>query len=91
MKFIPNPIPTKITFSIFHSNFKTDFSFENYLTRLSKNNRIWIRKLRTCNLKIPIEMGRWKKYPKRKCSCHLCNEKLGMNFITYLFVISHIY
>ena len=42
----------------FYSNFKTDFSFENYLTRLSV---IYVMK------------------------------KLGMNFITYLFVISHIY
>jgi hypothetical protein len=34
----------------FYSNFKTDFSFENYLTRLSENKRIWITKLRSCNL-----------------------------------------
>jgi hypothetical protein len=71
----------------FYSNFKTDFSFENYLTRLSENKRIWITKLRTYNLKIPIEMGRWKNI------VHVIYvmKKLGVNFITYLFVISHIY
>lgn len=40
----------------FYFNFKTNSSFENYLTRLSENNRIWITKLRTCNRKFPTEM-----------------------------------
>ena len=31
----------------FYSRFETDFSFENYSTRLPENNRIWITKLRT--------------------------------------------
>ena len=64
----------------FYSNFKTDFSFENYLIRLSENKRIWITKLGTCNLKIPIEMGRWKNIPRENRSCHLCNEEIGNEF-----------
>jgi len=61
----------------FYFSLKTDSSFENYLIRLSENNRIWITKLRTCNLKIPIEMRRWKNIPRENRFCHLCNEEIG--------------
>jgi hypothetical protein len=71
----------------FYSNFKTEVSFDNYLTRLYENNRIWITKLRTCNLKLPIEMGRWKNIPRENRTCHLCNEEIG-NAFHYLFICS---
>jgi hypothetical protein len=74
----------------FYSNFKTEVSFENYLTRLSENNRRWITKLRTCNLKLPIEMGRWKNIPRENRTCHLCNEEIGNEFL-YLFICSFPY
>jgi hypothetical protein len=74
----------------FYSSFKTEVSFENYLTRLSENNKIWITKLRTCNLKLPIEMGRWKNIPRENRTCHLCNEEIG-NAFHYLFICSFPY
>ena len=39
----------------FYKLFKTDIYFENYLSRLSFQNRFWITKLRTSNLRLPIE------------------------------------
>jgi hypothetical protein len=56
-------------------NFK---SHEDSFILTSK--QIFLSKLRTCNLKIPIEMGRWKNIPRENRSCHLCNEEIGNEF-----------
>jgi hypothetical protein len=37
---------------------------EPYLLKLSQVNFIWLCKLRTCNMKIPIETGRWVNIPQ---------------------------
>ena len=42
-------------------------------------------KLRTSNLKIPIETGRWRNIPVEERICNICNENIETNFIIYLF------
>lgn len=68
----------------FYSKFKTEFKLENYLLNLNCVNRIYITKLRTCNLKFPIETGRWIGVPKEERLCNLCNASLGNEF-HYIF------
>ena len=41
-----------------YGQFKMEFKLENYLLKLSPNERALITKLRCCNLKIPVETGR---------------------------------
>ena len=69
----------------FYSSFKEKFCFEKYLIKLPENSRIWITKLRTSNLKIPIETGRWHNIPVNERICHKCNENIGDEF-HYMFV-----
>ena len=61
----------------FYLTFKKDFSFEKYLIRLPDCDRIWITKLRTSNLHLPIETGRWYNIPREDRICTLCNENIG--------------
>ena len=56
----------------------------NYLLNLNCVNRIYITKLRTYNLKFPIETGRWIGVPKEERLCNLCNASLGNEF-HYIF------
>ena len=74
----------------FYFSFKTDFSFQNYLTRLSENNRIWITNLRTYNQNNSIEIGRWKNILRENRSYHLCDEEIGNEF-HYLFICNFPY
>ena len=55
------------------------------MIKLPENSRIWITKLRTSNLKIPIETGRWHNIPLDERICHKCNEGIGDEF-HYMFV-----
>jgi hypothetical protein len=43
-----------------------EFKLENYLLKLSPNERALITKLRCCNLKIPVETGRWVNIPREE-------------------------
>ena len=61
----------------FYSKFKTDFCMEPYLIRLRKFSRLYICKLRTCNIKFPIETGRWNRIPEIERKCKLCKTGLG--------------
>ena len=45
----------------FYSLFKQEFCIEPYLLRLEQRYRIYITKFRLCNIRIPIETGRWQK------------------------------
>ena len=47
--------------------------------------RIWITKLRTSNLKILIETGRWRNIPVEERISNICNENIGNEF-HYLFI-----
>lgn len=61
----------------YYSNFKTEFCFEPYLIRLKEASRLYICKARTCNLKIPIETGRWNRIPENERICTLCGSDIG--------------
>jgi hypothetical protein len=61
----------------FYGLFKIEFKLEPYLFKLSQSNFTWLCKLRTCNMKIPIETGRWENIPK-------CSERIG-DELHYLF------
>jgi hypothetical protein len=68
-----------------YSTFKENLCFEKYLIKIPCNLKIWITKLRTYNLKIPIETGRWRNIPVEKRICNMCNENIGDEF-HYLFI-----
>ena len=72
----------------FYGTFKKDFGLEKYLIRLSEQNRGWITKLRTSNLRIPIETGRWQNIPRPERICTLCHKFIGDEFHV-LFVCQH--
>ena len=64
----------------FYSIFKKSFGIENYVLRLPESCRIWITKMRTSNLHLPIETGRWANIPRQDRICTLCNENIGDEF-----------
>ena len=61
----------------FYSLFKKNFDLENYLIRLPESYRTWITKLRTSNLRLPIETGRWFNIPVDDRICNLCQDNIG--------------
>ena len=73
---------------LFYSSFKTNFCLEKYLLRLGESNRLWLTKLRTSNLRLPIETGRWYKIPREDRKCHLCNNGLGDEYHIF-FICKH--
>lgn len=72
----------------FYSSFKTDFKFEPYLLKLDSVRRSYICKLRTCNIKFPVETGRWRNIPKNDRICNLCMTGLGDEF-HYICLCTH--
>ena len=74
----------------YYKLFKNQFGIENYLLRLPETIRLWLPKLRTCNLKIPIETGRWYNIPKTERKCTLCDEGIGDEY-HYLFMCNNDY
>jgi hypothetical protein len=69
-----------------NGQFKMEFKLENYLLKLSPNERALITKLRCCNLKIPVETGRWVNIPREERICHLCHNDIGSSIIIFLNV-----
>ena len=69
----------------FYATFKTEFYYENYLSRLSQFGRKQIPKLRTSNCKMPIETGRWQNISREDRICHLCRDGNGDEY-HYLFL-----
>ena len=69
-----------------YSCIKPEFRLEPYLLKLTAINRVSICKLRTCNLKLPIETGRWRNIPSDERYCTLCEDQLIGNEFHYLFV-----
>ena len=65
---------------LFYSIFKKQFCLESYLLRLSEFNRTWLTKLRTSNLHLPIETGRWFNIPREERTCNLCTNGIGDEF-----------
>jgi hypothetical protein len=60
--------------------FKNEYKLEPYLLKLSQVNFTWLCKLRTCNMKIPIETGRWVNIPQEKRICKFCSDGIGDEF-----------
>ena len=46
----------------FYLTFKIDFNLEKYQTVLKKQDRNIFCRFRCSNLKLPVEIGRWRKY-----------------------------
>ena len=63
-----------------YSIFKKELELEKYLLRLPSLYSVWITKLRTSNLKLPIEVGRWYGIPKENRHCTLCLKNIGDEF-----------
>lgn len=57
--------------------FKTEFGYENYLSKVPSKFRNFLLNIRTRNHKLPIETGRWRRIPREFRKCHLCNNDLG--------------
>lgn len=74
---------------LFYSLFKNDFGLEKYLIKLSKENRLYITKLRCSNIKFPIETGRWSNTPREDRLCNLCNTGAIGNEFHYIFICSY--
>ena len=73
----------------FYSIFKTEFGMERYLLKLSPVERINICRIRTSNLRIPIESGRWFGIPRSDRICPLCSlNHIGDEF-HYLYICEH--
>lgn len=72
----------------FYSKFKIEFRLEPYLLRLKKYHRTVICKLRTCNIKFPMETGRWYGTPQHERVCTLCRTGLGDEF-HYVALCNH--
>ena len=64
----------------FYSIFKKELELEKYLLRLPSHYSVWITKLRTSNLKLPIEVGRWYGIPKENRHYTLCLKNIGDEF-----------
>ena len=69
-----------------YSCIKPEFRLEPYLLKLTAINRVSICKLRTFNLKLPIETRRWRNIPSDERYCTLCEDQLIGNEFHYLFV-----
>lgn len=54
--------------------YKKSFEFENYLTRLPKQCRISLCKLRTNNHRLPVVVGRYNGIPREEKFCNKCSD-----------------
>ena len=74
----------------FYGIFKREFKLESYLLNLSPYEREVLNKLRCCNLKLPIETGRWENIPRENRLCQLCNLQNIGNEYHYLFECTNV-
>jgi len=70
----------------FEVQFKNEIILEPYLLRLKRAHRIYICKLRTCNIKFPKETGRWRNKLRDKRKCHICMNDIGDEFHYYMLL-----
>ena len=54
--------------------FKVVYELEPYLTKLPKNNRILLTRFRTCNNRLPVNVGRYTGVSREERICTLCND-----------------
>ncbi len=61
--------------------FKTDFGREQYLEKLTKGDRLLVTKFRTCNNRLPVNVGRYQGVSREDRVCNKCNvEVVGDEF-----------
>ena len=64
-----------------YKHFKDCFEFENYLNLLDDKNRQLLCKFRTCNHRLPIEIGRWQGIERQNRTCNICDKnEIGDEF-----------
>jgi hypothetical protein len=64
-----------------YKNFKDCFEFENYLNLLDDKDRQLLCKFRTCNHRLPIEIGRWQVIERHNRTCNICDKnEIGDEF-----------
>ena len=73
----------------FYSLFKQEFCIEPYLLRLEQKYRIYIAKFRLCNIRIPIETGRWQKVTRVNRKCTKCSKDVIGDEYHYLFICNN--
>ena len=71
---------TKSSRGGFYSSFKKEFELEKYLLRIPSHLRIWLTKLRTSNLKLPVETGRWNGIQYELRTCNFCHRNVGNEY-----------
>ena len=60
---------------------KDCFEFENYLNLLDDKDRQLLCKFRTCNHRLPIEIGRWQGIERQNRTCNICDKnEIGDEF-----------
>ena len=65
----PSIIRFKKKFQIISNNCIEKRKSSEYLVKLKEENRIYITKLRSSYIKIPLETGRWHNIPKEERLC----------------------
>ena len=65
--------------------FKMNFGCETYLLKMNSRNRKLLCKLRTSNMPLPVETGRWIGVRREDRLCPLCNNDVGDEY-HYLFL-----
>ena len=69
--------------------YKTEYQFENYLSKLPLNLAISLVRFRCMNHRLPIEYGRFSRLERARRKCKLCgNVELGDEF-HYMFKCSY--
>ena len=69
--------------------FKQAFCIEPYLLRLEQKYKIYIAKFRLCNIRIPIETGRWQKITRENRKCTKCSKDVIGDEYHYLFICNN--
>jgi hypothetical protein len=72
----------------FYRIIKENFCFEKYLDLLDPSDRIGLCRFRTCNSRLPIEVGRWFGIERSERKCTLCNYNDIGDEYHYLFKCS---
>ncbi len=52
--------------------FKVDFGMEQYLKKLTKGDRILAAKFRTCNNRLPVNVGKYQGVRREDRVCNKC-------------------
>ena len=70
----------------FYLTFKIDFNLEKYQTVLKKQDRNIFCRFRCSNLKLPVEIGRWRNIPYENRQCPLCDSREVGDEFHYFFI-----